>query len=177
MINGNNMYAQSIGTTMQNPDGVFLKEPVPAPDLIEKSITENGEYNASADNADGYSKVTVDVAGGGGETFEVEMTFTVDSTHPDVLNVEVDKTFSETISAIDNGYIINFNITRINGQQTTKSIVYGYKKFLAEDIPFINIMAGSSDGGTGFTVVWVNDSTTATSGNPMPSIVIGTPET
>ena len=36
--------------------------------LIEKSITENGEYNASADNADGYSKVTVDVAGGGSST-------------------------------------------------------------------------------------------------------------
>lgn len=33
--------------------------------LIEKSITENGEYNASDDNADGYKKVTVDVAGGG----------------------------------------------------------------------------------------------------------------
>lgn len=29
--------------------------------LIEKSITENGEYNASDDSADGYSKVTVDV--------------------------------------------------------------------------------------------------------------------
>lgn len=30
--------------------------------LIEKSITENGIYNASEDSADGYSKVTVDVA-------------------------------------------------------------------------------------------------------------------
>ena len=29
--------------------------------LIEKSITANGEYNASDDSADGYSKVTVDV--------------------------------------------------------------------------------------------------------------------
>ena len=29
--------------------------------LIEKSITENGEYTASTDNADGYSKVTVAV--------------------------------------------------------------------------------------------------------------------
>lgn len=29
--------------------------------LIEKSITTNGTYNASNDNADGYSKVTVDV--------------------------------------------------------------------------------------------------------------------
>lgn len=32
--------------------------------LVEKSITENGEYAASADNADGYSSVTVDVPGG-----------------------------------------------------------------------------------------------------------------
>ena len=62
MINGNNSYAQSIGTTMQNPDGVFLKEPVPAPDLMEKSITDNGDYSAKADGADGYSSVDVNVA-------------------------------------------------------------------------------------------------------------------
>lgn len=47
--------------------------------LVEKTITENGEYTASADNADGYSKVTVDVAGGGGETFEVNATLTDES--------------------------------------------------------------------------------------------------
>lgn len=29
--------------------------------LITKSVTQNGTYNASSDNADGYSKVTVDV--------------------------------------------------------------------------------------------------------------------
>lgn len=34
--------------------------------LITKSITQNGTYNASSDNADGYSSVTVNVAGGGG---------------------------------------------------------------------------------------------------------------
>lgn len=33
--------------------------------LIEKNITANGTYNASDDEADGYSEVTVDVAGGG----------------------------------------------------------------------------------------------------------------
>lgn len=33
--------------------------------LIPKTITQNGTYNASSDNADGYSEVTVDVAGGG----------------------------------------------------------------------------------------------------------------
>ena len=29
--------------------------------LITKSITQNGTYNASSDNADGYSEVTVNV--------------------------------------------------------------------------------------------------------------------
>jgi hypothetical protein len=33
----------------------------PAPVLIEKSVTENGTYTASSDNADGYSTVSVDV--------------------------------------------------------------------------------------------------------------------
>lgn len=32
--------------------------------LITKSITENGTYNASSDNVDGYSQVTVNVSGG-----------------------------------------------------------------------------------------------------------------
>lgn len=35
-----------------------LKEPL----LVTKNITENGIYSASADNADGYSQVTVDVS-------------------------------------------------------------------------------------------------------------------
>lgn len=38
----------------------------PAPTLITKSITQNGTYNASDDNADGYSSVNVNVSGGGG---------------------------------------------------------------------------------------------------------------
>lgn len=35
------------------------------PVLITKNITQNGTYNASADSADGYSQVTVNVSGGG----------------------------------------------------------------------------------------------------------------
>lgn len=38
----------------------------PAATLTTKSITSNGTYNASSDNADGYSSVTVNVSGGGG---------------------------------------------------------------------------------------------------------------
>lgn len=39
--------------------------PSSSPTLISKSITANGTYNASADSADGYSSVTVQVSGGG----------------------------------------------------------------------------------------------------------------
>ena len=33
--------------------------------MATKSITENGTYNASSDNVDGYSQVNVNVSGGG----------------------------------------------------------------------------------------------------------------
>ena len=44
------------------------------PTLITKSITVNGTYNASSDNADGYSSVTVNVSGGGSGTTDVPLT-------------------------------------------------------------------------------------------------------
>lgn len=37
--------------------------PAPTPTLITKTITANGSYNAASDNADGYSRVTVNVPG------------------------------------------------------------------------------------------------------------------
>ena len=43
----------------------------PAPTLITKSITENGTYNAQDDNADGYSQVSVNVAGGAGDLLQL----------------------------------------------------------------------------------------------------------
>lgn len=39
--------------------------------LITKTITENGTYNASSDNADGYSQVVVNVASGGNDGLEM----------------------------------------------------------------------------------------------------------
>lgn len=40
----------------------------PSIQLIEKTITENGTYDAITDGANGYSKVNVNVEGGGGES-------------------------------------------------------------------------------------------------------------
>jgi hypothetical protein len=39
--------------------------------LIQKTITQNGTYNASDDNADGYSSVTVNVSGGSGSKVKI----------------------------------------------------------------------------------------------------------
>lgn len=39
--------------------------------LTTKTITQNGTYNASSDNADGYSSVTVNVSGGGGSPYQL----------------------------------------------------------------------------------------------------------
>jgi hypothetical protein len=90
--------------------------------LIEKTITENDTYNASDDNADGYSKVTVDVSGGGGggETFDVIITMD-ETTHKYTTN----KTFSETASAIDNDILVKFWLPQVS--------TYAYGYFVARE--------------------------------------------
>ena len=102
MLNANNNFYQSMLSNKQGFDGEYPKDDNLTPaTLIEKSITENGEYNASEDNADGYSKVTVDVAGGGGETFEVEIDY--DSTSNKFV---ANKTCQEVVTAYDDGMVI-----------------------------------------------------------------------
>lgn len=43
--------------------------------IVSKTITQNGTYNASADSADGYNPVVVNVSGGGGITKTLEYSF------------------------------------------------------------------------------------------------------
>lgn len=49
------------------------------PTLIEKSVTQNGTYDAADDNADGYSSVTVNVSGGSATL--VDKTISVNGTY------------------------------------------------------------------------------------------------
>ena len=49
----------------------------PSIQLIEKTITENGTYDALTDGANGYSKVNVNVEGGGGSSDFSTATLTV----------------------------------------------------------------------------------------------------
>jgi hypothetical protein len=68
MINGNNDFYQTALANLQGftKDNAVNKNVYPKTTLIEKSITENDTYNAADDNADGYSRVDVDVSGGSG---------------------------------------------------------------------------------------------------------------
>lgn len=67
---------------------------VPSPTLITKSITANGTYNASSDNADGYSSVTVSVSGGGGQyAWFGQGTTYVNRLYSETVNLKDDTTY------------------------------------------------------------------------------------
>lgn len=61
----NNMYTQNLSINMQKASNTFATQKiataVPETKLITKTITAEGTYKASDDNADGYSSVTVDI--------------------------------------------------------------------------------------------------------------------
>ena len=62
--------ANDTGIDVTNYASVDVAVPSVSPTLITKSITQNGTYNASSDNADGYSSVTVNVSGSAGLVYE-----------------------------------------------------------------------------------------------------------
>ena len=72
ILQGVNDIKSSIGDVGEIVEEVLVGPPT----LIEKTITENGTYDASDDEADGYSSVTVDVSGGwGNATFATTTEF------------------------------------------------------------------------------------------------------
>ena len=71
---GGNMYVASFDLnqhTIKIEHLEFVDGPL---NLITKSITSNGTYTASSDNADGYSSVTVNVSGGGTPRTSADLT-------------------------------------------------------------------------------------------------------
>ena len=64
ILQGVNDIKGSIGDVGEIVEEVLVGPPT----LIEKTITENGTYDASDDEADGYSSVTINVSGGGGSS-------------------------------------------------------------------------------------------------------------
>ena len=108
-MNGNNeFYQNSMINARKDNDEWKNAAGTCSPNLIEKSINENGDYSAKADGADGYSKVTVDVAGGGGETFIVEPIYPEDYDPSDPL--EVNKTLTESIEAFNSNKRVELDV-------------------------------------------------------------------
>lgn len=66
-----------IGGKLVIEEGAVVEGMPSTATLIEKSITENGTYNATDDEADGYSSVTVDVAGGNATVVFANATYNV----------------------------------------------------------------------------------------------------
>ena len=64
--------ANGTNIDVTNYASVDVAVPSSSPTLITKNITQNGTYNASSDSADGYSSVTVNVSGGGGDAKAVK---------------------------------------------------------------------------------------------------------
>ena len=90
--------------------------------LTTKSITENGTYNASSDNATGYSSVTVNVSGGGGASDWVTL---------------VDDTY--TINSGSTNYIIINDYTTAIGPGEQYRVTWGNTTYV-----YISRMAGGS---------------------------------
>ena len=66
LVSGNKeITSNGTGIDVADYSTVSVAVPSFSPTLITKSITQNGTYNASSDNADGYSSVEVSVSGGG----------------------------------------------------------------------------------------------------------------
>lgn len=98
--------------TNQHTLKVELLEFVDGPlNLIAKSVTANGTYNASSDNADGYSSVTVNVPSSGSTDFVVTVSY-----NSSTGMWEPDCTYAEVSAAMGSGKSLSAKITSgVNG--------------------------------------------------------------
>ena len=148
----------------------------PSPTLITKSITANGTYNASSDNADGYSSVTVSVSGSGSglvyesgtwepsqdEYLHLQYFSNIHSTAPMFFSVS-----DATGTASDTTYD-NFDLTYVNfeqavgsgGASTSSQTIYGLVGMRYKT------SSTNTQGATNVITVPLSQSDGSTSGHP-----------
>lgn len=130
---GNTLTTVNNNTKILNTASKYLEGDISLTDvtaianLITKSISANGTYNASSDNADGYSSVTVNVSGSGGLEYESgTYTSTSDSSRPTIsfskthtttpiLVAMSDVSSASGISSNSNTSFVFFDMYRLTG--------------------------------------------------------------
>ena len=133
------------------------------PVLTTKTITENGTYNASDDNADGYSSVTVEVPSGS-EAFDFAITLSTEITPGEEqasVTLTSDKTYSEIVAA-SSDHILNPTVTLVTtyeGQTSTTILPYSSVLFATESS--MVIIGYDSDVGL-IGITWIGGATTGT---------------
>jgi hypothetical protein len=121
--NGDTILSMSdSGTEYLDTKGMFMADNITvqynSPTLVSKSVTANGTYNASSDNADGYSSVTVNVSGGGVTTvsFSDEALFGADKV------IYVDGTGTVQITS---GYLAMYSACSYQMQSGSIIVMFG----------------------------------------------------
>lgn len=128
---------------------IAVNVPSSSPTLVTKNITENGTYNASSDNADGYSSVTVNVQGSGGYTADDW----ADRTKPSGV-VTVPSDVTEGSNNLYWQYLLarRINITKVNFPYTgtvPTGFCLGCSGMTEMDTPNVTSCFGSSFSATG----------------------------
>lgn len=101
---GNTLATVNNQTRVLNTRGTWLEDDITIVDvtsssvLTTKTITTNGTYNASSDNADGYSSVTVNVSGGGSGSSSPSVTkHTIHLEFSDETDTDIDIYYNDTL--------------------------------------------------------------------------------
>lgn len=140
-------------------DNFALIDPSPVATLIEKTVTANGTYNATSDSANGYSQVNVAVPVP--STFSVNITAT--TTTDTTFGITTDKTFSETMQALNNGdnnVVATLTIIADGVESVYENVCCGIAH---ADNEFIYITVESEEVHSGPVIIhWLSNSDTAT---------------
>lgn len=137
-MNGNNeFYQNSMINARKDNDEWKNAAGTCSPNLIEKSVTENGDYSAKADGADGYSSVTVEVPSAPTpETFEVTIREDIseDGNNNSSITISCNAQYSDIYNALQSNKEIIGTLILAGGGLSISTEIIGVKTSVITDI-------------------------------------------